>query len=640
MAEIVLRDYLSEIESLIERSSYDEAIANCRHILEQRPKCLEAYRLLGKAALEKEDDRAAIDIFQRVLSVDPEDFVARVGLSIVYDRQGTLDDAVWQMERGFELMPSNDVIQSELRRLYGRRDGVAPERIALTRGALARMYAQGDLYAEAIGELRALLKESPDRVDLQVLLAEVLWRDDQLHEAASVAERLLEKLPYCLTANLVLGQIWSNSGFSEDGETFLRRAQAIDPDNVRANTLLGAASPLGEQSIHVTRLAYQAPAAPSYTEQVAADQVPEWLAGLAGIALDQPESAALPGLPAPQPAPAIELGPAGEADLPDWLTGAAQTAAEPATEPGRPTTDEIPGWMGGFWDQTQAPAEESQAVAGPELEAVPDWLSQFEQPAAPVESSAEPAAPEWPEQLGAVDELVGPARALPSTDWLRDFGAAPGEPAQPEEAPASLEQADVPDWLQALRPTVPESATPPVELPEVEESEMPEWMVGAQETPASDQAFDFLQRLSESAAVEPAQPVVPPAKIPEAPHAGQPAEEVEEFAVSEAEGMPSPDDALAFFARLTAGKEDQLSAQAEQEAEAHMADIMGRKPAEQPSPPKPAAPEPARPTAPPAPARPVAPAESAAMPSPEDALAFLQSLAAGKEEELRAQAER
>src|SRR3990172_6016470 len=142
MAQIALRDYLTEIGTLIEGNSYDEAIAHSRRILEQYPKCLEAYRLMGKAALEKEDDRAAIDLFQRVLSADPEDFVARVGLSIVYDRQGQLDPAVWQMERGFELMPSNDVIQTELRRLYGRRDGAEPQHISLTRGALARMYAQ------------------------------------------------------------------------------------------------------------------------------------------------------------------------------------------------------------------------------------------------------------------------------------------------------------------------------------------------------------------------------------------------------------------------------------------------------------------------------------------------------------------
>ena len=150
---------------------------HCRHILAQYPKAVEVYRLLGKALLEQEEDRAAQDVFQRVLSVDPEDFVARVGLSIIHDRNNELEPAIWHMERAFEIAPSNGLIQGELRRLYARRDGDSPERIPLTRGALARMYAAGDLNSEAIADLRQLLAEQSDRIDLQVQLAEVLWRD-------------------------------------------------------------------------------------------------------------------------------------------------------------------------------------------------------------------------------------------------------------------------------------------------------------------------------------------------------------------------------------------------------------------------------------------------------------------------------
>ncbi|MGH2594297.1 MAG: tetratricopeptide repeat protein [Anaerolineae bacterium] len=610
MAEIALRDYLAEIETLIEGSSYDEAMACCRHILEQHPKYLEAYRLLGKAALEKEDDRAALDVFQRVLSVDPEDFVARVGLSIVYDRQGALDDALWQMERGFELMPSNDVIQSELRRLYGRRDGVSPERIALTRGALARMYAQGDLYAEAIAELRALLKESPDRVDLQVLLAEVLWRDDQRNEAASAAERVLDQLPYCLNANLVLGEIWLNSGFSEDGEMLLRRAQAVDPDNLRASTLLGAASPLSQQTTSVNRLEYHAPPGAGVEAEPAADRVPDWLAGLAGISLDQPESAGLPGLPAPPPAPPIELRPAGEVELPDWLRGISEAAPELMSEPGGAAIDESPDWMSGF---IESPAESTDM----------DWLSQIEQPTLEQEAEA--------------------------PDWLADLGVVSAEPAQ-LEAPPALEQTDMPDWLQALRPQAPEPVAPPVELPEVEESGIPEWMADVQETPAADQAFDFLQSLAQSAPVEPAEPVAapwqahaaPPSGIAEEPRVEQPAEmpsppEPVMQEPLEPAALPSADEALAFLESLTAGKEDVLRAQAEREGEARLQAIIGARPGTLPLRPKPAEQVPEPPGAPePAPA----PMVLDELLSPEDALALLQSFAAGKEDELRAQAER
>src|SRR5512139_1493930 len=190
MAEVAFRDYLNEIDDLIEHSSLDRATQHCRHLLTQHPKAVEVYRLLGKVLLEQEEDRAAQDVFQRVLSVDPEDFVARVGLSIVHDRNNDLDLAIWHMERAFEIAPSNALIQGELRRLYARRDGASPERIALTRGALARLYAACDLNSEYIVDLRQRRVEQSDRIDLQVQLAEVLWHDEQRLEAAEYTQQI------------------------------------------------------------------------------------------------------------------------------------------------------------------------------------------------------------------------------------------------------------------------------------------------------------------------------------------------------------------------------------------------------------------------------------------------------------------
>jgi tetratricopeptide (TPR) repeat protein len=136
---------------------------------------------------------------------------------------------------------------------------------------------------------------------------------------------------------------------------------------------------------------------------------------------------------------------------------------------------------------------------------------------------------------------------------------------------------------------------------------------------------------------KPAEPVAPAA-----PEAEVPAE------------MPSADDALAFLSRLAAGKEDQLRAQAEQEAEERMAAIMGRKVEEKPAEEKPAdaglvagvalgAAAVAGVAAATQRTEGSAPEVSAAvpeeLPSADDALAFLSRLAAGKEDQLRAQAE-
>ena len=115
------------------------------------PKHIATYRLLGKAYLEQQRFGDAADIFQRVLSSVPDDHVANIGLSIIREDEGNLDAAIWYMERALEAQPSNAAIKDELRRLYGRRDGIEPPKIRLTRGALARMYSRGGLYDQAIG---------------------------------------------------------------------------------------------------------------------------------------------------------------------------------------------------------------------------------------------------------------------------------------------------------------------------------------------------------------------------------------------------------------------------------------------------------------------------------------------------------
>ena len=89
MVEVTLREYCEEIEDLIDQGSYDAAISHIQHILKVHPKYIRAYSLMGKVALEKNDLEAAADLFGRLLSIDPEDFVARVGMGIAADKNGS-----------------------------------------------------------------------------------------------------------------------------------------------------------------------------------------------------------------------------------------------------------------------------------------------------------------------------------------------------------------------------------------------------------------------------------------------------------------------------------------------------------------------------------------------------------------------
>ncbi|MCJ7737127.1 MAG: tetratricopeptide repeat protein, partial [Anaerolineae bacterium] len=241
MTELSLQDYCDRIESVIEQGRYTEAAAHARQILKFYPKHVVTYRMLGTALLEADQDEGADDMFTRVLSSDPEDYLAWVGMSEVYERRGDLENAIWFLERAFDLAPDSRVLEEHLQDLRARRDGVREERVGLSRSALARLYIRGDLPSRAITELNALVEENPERVDLLLALAEAYWRDGQRVEASDLCQQVLNELPYCLKANLILADIWRETGRDEAG-LYWRRAQALDPENRVAHELLGSSA--------------------------------------------------------------------------------------------------------------------------------------------------------------------------------------------------------------------------------------------------------------------------------------------------------------------------------------------------------------------------------------------------------------
>ena len=619
MAEISLQHFIAGIEEAIDKGRHDEALARGRHILQSYPKHLATYRLLGKAMLEAGQDRLAEDMFRRVLSGDPEDFVARVGMSIIADRRGDVQAAIWHMQRAYELNPNNEAIQSELRRLYGRRDGIESGRVQLTPGALARLYMKGNLFSRAVQEFRSLLAEEPNRVDLRVALAEALWRNEQRVQAEEACLQVLDELPYCFKANAILGEIWTRSG-RQEGAVHLQRVEALDPENRLITAFLGESSPLQERQVYLPHFEYvptvevaeqptwmaaaeasraliSAEEAGLSTTMEARIEIPSWLEELGGLE----EGPAVEEEVAPPPA--WTLGPAEAVEevaeqlpseeLPDWMKGEREEEVVPGWQ--LPVSEELPDWLAGVAPET---------LEAPPAAGVPDWLREVSAPPSP---AAEEEVPDWLRAPEAAEEVTPEAKE--TLDWLRLPQAAE------EEVAAGLEE-EVPDWLLG--------AVGDLETIEAEQ-ELPAWLRGP------------------AAAVE---EEIPP---PEPTAVAEPQPEAALPSWLEGEGLPEGDEALAWLESLAAGKEEELRATAEAEAQLRMAEIMGR--------PKPTpAPEP---EVPPAPFEPIAavelqpeaagpqPAEAAlpswlqgeGLPEGDEALAWLESLAVGKEEELRATAE-
>lgn len=229
MAQISLRGYNREIESLIDRGQIDEAIAHCKHILKKYPKHIGTYRLLGKCYLETQRYIEATDILQRVLTVYPDDFISQIGMSIVREDEGNLESAIWHMERAFEVQPSNSAVQGEIRRLFNAKEGVEPPKVRLTHGALIRMYAKSELHQQAIAEAKTALAEDPERVDLEVILAKMYYQIGQKNEAADVCTKILKNLEYCYDANKILSEILIESNKPDEAKIYLQKIAAVEP---------------------------------------------------------------------------------------------------------------------------------------------------------------------------------------------------------------------------------------------------------------------------------------------------------------------------------------------------------------------------------------------------------------------------
>lgn len=238
MADVTLRESLDLMRSFLRAGHLAEAFALGRHILHFYPKHIETYTVLAQVSLATNDIAGANDLLRRVLSSDPENVIALAGMALISEAQDKQDEALWYLERAYEIQPSNDELRGELLRVREQYYGTAPARVELTPGALARVYARQGQYAQAVSEYRRLLRSETHRYDAQVGLAETLYRAGRTDEAAQVAQTVMADAPYSLKPNLILGALWTENAVPE-GQQFLQRAHQLDPEHRVARDLLG-----------------------------------------------------------------------------------------------------------------------------------------------------------------------------------------------------------------------------------------------------------------------------------------------------------------------------------------------------------------------------------------------------------------
>ena len=318
MPEISLKAYFTKLDALLSAHAADEVIHHCRHILQYFPKNVNAYRLMGRALVNNGRWDEGREVLRRVLSVIPDDYAAHLGLSEANERMNRPDEAIWHLERALEQRSSDRELLDALRGLYRRHRHVENLKIQLTSGAVARQNLRSGDYAKAVDTLRSASTRMTERLDLKLLLAQILWQQGSEEEAAEIALDVLNVLPDCLEANRIMAALWLSFDRPSDAQRYVNRLESVDP--YLAVELVQGSAP-DDDAFRIEELDYQRS---SQSEMARAR--PDWLQE---ISSEAPAVVAAGGS-APVEAQPGDSG--GGADNDEWSNWASAMLSSQTTE--------------------------------------------------------------------------------------------------------------------------------------------------------------------------------------------------------------------------------------------------------------------------------------------------------------------
>ncbi len=233
MTQTTLRDYLLTTEDAISSGRVNDALTNCQYILTHFPESLEAQRLLGEVFLAQGQLDEAQQTFDWVLTNDPENVIVYCDRALISEQMQEYDTALDCYQQAYELSRGNSEIRREFNALSEK---VGQTGFIFSRAGLARLYMRGDLLPQAIQEWEVVLSVSPERLDARTGLLEALWREGLYDRVEQLASRILNDVPSCLKALLLLAHVTFAQNASKAHE-LLRQAALLDPDLIKAQEL-------------------------------------------------------------------------------------------------------------------------------------------------------------------------------------------------------------------------------------------------------------------------------------------------------------------------------------------------------------------------------------------------------------------
>ncbi len=168
----------------LKNNNYQLAIDLFQRVLKLEPKHKDAWNNLGRAYLGLNQTDEAIKAFQKQIEIDPYDQYAYNNMGRAYERQGKYDEAIKQYQKQIEVNPLDQYAH----------------------GNLGEVYIRQKKFAEAVPELEKAVTLQPKNPVLLISLGQSYIATNQTDKGMEQFEKAISVSPSPLT--------WNNIAYS------------------------------------------------------------------------------------------------------------------------------------------------------------------------------------------------------------------------------------------------------------------------------------------------------------------------------------------------------------------------------------------------------------------------------------------
>lgn len=258
---------LSRARLLASREDREAALVLLDELLAENEELREAWMIKGDIAVVERDTDGAIAAYDRVVTIDDKNVVARLRKALLALQQGRLDIAQVESERLMALAPSapgsnyvKGVLQFSEQDYTGAVDSLTIAEPAYTvyplvlfyLGSAHAMVGNFDQAAEYADRFLAL---SPNNIAGRKLAANLALRRADYKEVQRLLRPVLNVAPDDVDSLNMMSNALIRDGRNEEGIAMLARVAELEPESAKAQMRLGAGLMLqGESDDAVSRI--------------------------------------------------------------------------------------------------------------------------------------------------------------------------------------------------------------------------------------------------------------------------------------------------------------------------------------------------------------------------------------------------